>query len=180
LGAERVRYYRDVLTRMHSAQLRPSGESSGVAQSWWSVRADTKARRFRLFSDGESRPRFMGQRLYLLTSAALLPISGPARKGRKTGQRCGTLIRPRSSKLMSGSSWSPDGRRSRARDAGFGFARQPFTMSNHFVEILFHSGRGSVCLKSPGSRRRCAIIEGRLHFRWPAIRNLFKMTSVHL
>ena len=29
----------------------------------------------------------------LLISAALLPISGPARKGRKTGQRCGTLER---------------------------------------------------------------------------------------
>jgi len=53
-------------------------------------------------------------------------------------------------------------------------------MSNHRVEILFHSGRGGVCLELPGSRRCCAIVRGRLPFRWPAIRNLFKMTSVHL
>jgi hypothetical protein len=75
---------------------------------------------------------------------------------------------------------SPDGRRSSRRDAGFDFARQPFTMSNHRVEILFHSGRGGVCLELPGSRRCCSIIRGRLLFRRPAIRNLFKMASVHL
>jgi hypothetical protein len=38
---------------------RDHGECAGRCQT----------RRFRLLSDGESRPRFMGQRLYLLTSA---------------------------------------------------------------------------------------------------------------
>jgi hypothetical protein len=52
---------------------------------------------------------------------------------------------------------SPVGRRSRGRDAGLDFASQPFTMSNHLVEILFHSGRGSVCPERSGLRRRCPI-----------------------
>jgi hypothetical protein len=58
-----------------------------------SVRADTKARRFRLLSDDESRPLFMRQRLYHLTSAALLSINGLARKRREAGQRWRTLGR---------------------------------------------------------------------------------------
>src|SRR5467141_1785696 len=54
----------------------------------------------------------------------------------------------------------------RARRRLLDTARQPFTMNNHLVEILFHSRRGNVCLEPPGSRRCCAIICGRLFFRW--------------
>jgi hypothetical protein len=62
-------------------------------------------------------------------------------------------------------SGSPDDRRSGGRDSLLDFARQPFTMSNHLVEILFHSRRGSICLEPPGLRRCCAIVRGRLRFR---------------
>ena len=64
--------------------------------------------------------------------------------------------------------------------AGRDSARQPFTISNHLVEILPHSRRGRICLEHPGSRRCCAIVLGGLSLRWPAIRNLFKIASVHL
>ena len=64
--------------------------------------------------------------------------------------------------------------------AGRDSARQAFTISNHLVEILPHSRRGRICLEHPGSRRCCAIVLGGLSLRWPAIRNLFKIASVHL
>src|SRR5215471_8469987 len=44
------------------------------------------------------------------------------------------------------------------RDAGLNFASQPFAMSNHSVEILFHSGRCSICVEPLCSRRRGAIV----------------------
>jgi hypothetical protein len=50
-------------------------------------------------------------------------------------------------------------------DAGLDFVRQRFAMSNHVVEILFHSWRRSVCPKPPRFRRRYAIIRGRLLFQ---------------
>ena len=68
----------------------------------------------------------------------------------------------------------------RARRRLLDFARQPFTMNNHLVEILLHSWRGSICLEPSGSRRCCAIVQGRLLFRRPAIRNFGKMASIHL
>ena len=64
-------------------------------------------------------------------------------------------------------------------DAGLDFVRQPFTMSNHVVEILPHSRRGRICLEHPRSCRCGAIVRGGLLFQEPAIRNLFKMTNIH-
>jgi hypothetical protein len=48
---------------------------------------------------------------------------------------------------------------------GSALTRQSFTMGNHLIEILFHSGRGSICLEPPGSRCCCAIVRGRLLLR---------------
>src|SRR5271165_1608595 len=79
-----------------------------------------------------------------------------------------TIIRnsaPSISRPTHKSSGSPDDPRSGGRDSLLDFARQPFTMSNHRVEILFHSRRGSVCLEPSGLRRHGAIIRGRLLFR---------------
>src|ERR1700732_1642650 len=53
----------------------------------------------------------------------------------------------------------------RARRRLVDFARQPFTMNDHLVEILLHSWRGSICLEPPGSHGCCAIVRGRLLFR---------------
>ncbi len=48
--------------------------------------------------------------------------------------------------------------------AGLDFARQPFTTSNHLVEVLLHSGRCRISLKATGARCRFSIVRGRLRF----------------